>query len=126
MRRIWPLAPVVAPFAIRAPVHGFVGQCRALLAVDEGWNEKLASITMPTLVIVGSQDILTPVADSELLASHIPGARLAVVRGGAHGFMVESSSIFNETVLSFLDDADTRRASRRRTFRVVGDTEASA
>jgi hypothetical protein len=36
--------------------------------------------------------------------------------------MVECSSTFNETVLSFLDDAATRRASRRRTFRVVGGT----
>ena len=122
MRRMWPLAPVVAPFAIRAPVHGFVGQCRALLAVDEGWSAMLAAVAVPTLVIVGSQDILTPVADSELVASHITGARLAVVRGGAHGFMVECSSTFNETVLSFLDDAATRRASRRRTFRVVGGT----
>ncbi len=125
MRRLWPLAQVVAPFALRAPVHGFVGQCRALLAVDEGWSEKLAAVAVPTLVIVGSQDILTPVADSELLASHISGARLAVVRGGAHGFMVENSAIFNETVLSFLDDAATRRASRRRNLRVVGGTDAS-
>lgn len=119
LRRLWPLAQVVAPFAIRAPVHGFVGQCRALLAVDEHWAEKLSSINAPTLVIVGSQDILTPIADSELLASHIAGAKLAVVRGAAHGFMVEHASTFNETVLSFLTDATTRRASRRRNLRVV-------
>jgi 3-oxoadipate enol-lactonase len=121
MRRLWPVAQVVAPLVIRAPVHGFVGQCRALLAVDEGWSARLEAIDVPTLVIVGSQDILTPVADSELLASSIPGAKLAVVRGGAHGFMVEHAATFNETVLSFLDDAVTRRASRRRTLRVVGN-----
>lgn len=122
LRRLWPLAPVVAPLAIRAPVHGFVGQCRALLSVDESWGEQLAKVTVPTLVIVGSQDILTPVADSELLASKIPGARLAVVRGAAHGFMVEHASTFNQTVLSFLEDAETRRASAPiRHLRVVGD-----
>jgi 3-oxoadipate enol-lactonase len=125
LRRLWPLAPVVAPLAIRCPVHGFVGQCRALLAVDETWGDQLAKITAPTLVIVGSQDILTPVADAELLASRIPGARLAVVRGAAHGFMVEHASTFNETVLSFLDDAATRRAAdpsaRGRRLRVVGE-----
>lgn len=122
LRRLWPLAPVVAPLAIRAPVHGFVGQCRALLAVDEAWGDQLAKITVPTLVIVGSQDILTPVADSELLASKIPGAKLAVVRGAAHGFMVEHAATFNRTVLSFLEDAEVRRAAAPvRHLRVVGD-----
>lgn len=121
LRRLWPLAQAVAPFAISAPVHGFVGQCRALLSVDESWSEKVATISAPTLVIVGSQDILTPVGDSELLASLIAGSRLAVVRGAAHGFMVEHASTFNETVLSFLDDAAIRRASPVRALRVVSD-----
>jgi 3-oxoadipate enol-lactonase len=56
------------------------------------------------LVIVGSQDVLTPLGDSEELAELIPGARLAVVRGGAHGFMVEKSGHFNKTILEVLDD----------------------
>jgi 3-oxoadipate enol-lactonase len=102
LRRLWPFAQLVAPVAVRAPVHGFVGQCRALLTVDEQWRDQLRAISVPTLVIVGSQDILTPVADSELIASAIPGARLAVVRGGAHGFMVEHAATFNATVLGFL------------------------
>jgi 3-oxoadipate enol-lactonase len=102
VRRLWPFAQLVAPIAVCAPVHGFVGQCRALLTVDEQWRDQLRTVSVPTLVIVGSQDILTPVADSELLAAAIPGARLAVVRGGAHGFMVEHAATFNATVLGFL------------------------
>ncbi len=57
---------------------------------------------MPTLVLVGSQDILTPVGDSEELAELIPNARLEVIRGGAHGFMAEHAGAFNRSVLAFL------------------------
>ena len=53
-------------------------------------------------MIVGSQDVLTPLGDSEELAALIPGAKLAVIRGGAHGFMVERAGLFNDTVLEFL------------------------
>ena len=34
----------------------------------------------------------------------IRGARLAVIRGGAHGAIVEHASEFNRTVLDFLDE----------------------
>ncbi len=58
---------------------------------------------MPTLVITGSQDLLTPVADAEEIAARIPGSELAVVRGQAHGLMVEGARVFNEVVLDFLE-----------------------
>jgi len=64
---------------------------------------------------VGSQDVLTPMADAEEVAEAIPGALLAVVRGGAHGFMFERSKVFNGTVRSFLDTvtAESSGAVRR-------------
>ena len=63
---------------------------------------------MPTLALVGSQDILTPMGDSEELAERIPGAELAVIRGAAHGFMLEHGAAFNRTVLGFLERASAR------------------
>ena len=39
---------------------------------------------MPTLVVVGERDALTPPADSEAMASAIPDARLVVVPGAGH------------------------------------------
>ena len=54
-------------------------------------------------MIVGSQDILTPQCDSEEIAELVPGAELAIVRGGAHGFMVEAAGAFNRAVGTFLD-----------------------
>jgi 3-oxoadipate enol-lactonase len=102
LRRFWPAFTALSPVFISAPQHAFIGQVRAILAIDDSMRDELASITAPTLVIVGSQDILTPLADSEEIAEHIPGAELAVVRGGAHGFMVEAAGAFNRAVGDFL------------------------
>jgi pimeloyl-ACP methyl ester carboxylesterase len=92
----------LAPVFVSAPAHAFTGQLSAILAVDDGLRHELAGIDVPTLVVVGSQDTLTPQADAEELAEHIPGARLAIVRGGPHAFMVEAAPAFNRVVLRFL------------------------
>jgi 3-oxoadipate enol-lactonase len=44
----------------------------------------LPQIGVPTLVVVGEQDALTPPADSEAMASAIRGARLVQVPGAGH------------------------------------------
>jgi len=88
--------------AVRAPVHGLVGQIRGILDAGDSPISRLGEIRQPTLVIVGSEDILTPPPDSELLASVIPHARLEIVPGAAHGLMIEHAATFNRTVLDFL------------------------
>jgi pimeloyl-ACP methyl ester carboxylesterase len=47
-------------------------------------TEFLSQIAVPTLVIVGERDALTPPADSEAMAAAIPGARLVTVPGAGH------------------------------------------
>jgi 3-oxoadipate enol-lactonase len=94
---------LLAPVFVSAPAHAFAGQIEAILAVDDDTRLELPAIAVPTLVIVGSQDTLTPQADAEELAELIAGAELAVVRGGAHGFMVEASAAFNRAVARFLE-----------------------
>ncbi len=44
----------------------------------------LAAIAIPTLVVVGAQDALTPPADAQEMADAIPGARLATIPGAGH------------------------------------------
>lgn len=102
LRRLWPLIGPLGGLAVTGPPEPFVAQVQAILDADEDLRLELRSITVPTLVLVGSQDILTPQGDSEELASLIPGAVLAVVRGAAHGFMVEHATTFNRIVLDFL------------------------
>ena len=81
----------------------FVAQVHAILAMDDSLRTELTGVAVPTLVLVGSQDILTPMGDSEEIAELVPGAELAVIRGAAHGFMLEHGAAFNRTVLDFLD-----------------------
>lgn len=104
LRRLWPAANLIGLLAQRAPVHGLIGQIQALLAADEALAGALGQLDLPTLIVVGSQDTLTPIADSERLHATIPGSRLAVIRGAAHGLMIDHARLFNQTVLSFLDE----------------------
>jgi 3-oxoadipate enol-lactonase len=102
LRRFWPAFGVLTRLALTAPTHAFVAQVQAILAMDDDHRFDLAAVTAPTLVLVGSQDVLTPQADAEELAELIPHAELAVIRGASHGFMVEHARTFNRTVLDFL------------------------
>ena len=101
-RRLYPVAVAIGPLLMRAPDHGFVAQIAALRTVDPDVAELIREIRVPTLVLTGSQDILTPVADAEEIASRIPGAELVVIRGAAHGFMVENFRDFNHVVGEFV------------------------
>ena len=103
LRRFWPAFYALSPVAMSAPAHAFIGQVRAILDTDDSMRLQLPEIAVPTLVIVGSQDILTPQCDSEEIAELIPNAELAIVRGGAHGFMVEAAGAFNQAIGTFLD-----------------------
>ena len=87
----------------------FVAQVQAILAMDDALRTELTGVAVPTLVLVGSQDILTPMGDSEEIAELVPGAELAVIRGAAHGFMLEHAGAFNRTVLDFLDRTTSTR-----------------
>jgi 3-oxoadipate enol-lactonase len=84
------------------PTHSFVAQIRAILAAADDLADRLHEVHVPTLVVVGNQDILTPRGDSEEIADRIPGAELVVISGAAHGFMVEHASTFNKILKEFL------------------------
>jgi 3-oxoadipate enol-lactonase len=103
LRRTWPAMAVLGPLAFNVPVTSFVAQINAILSIEDSLRTELTDVTAPTLVLCGSQDVLTTQGDSEEIASLIPGAELAVVRGGAHLFMVEQAGSFNRTVSTFLE-----------------------
>ncbi len=102
VRRLWPALGWFGPLAMNPPAHAFSSQVRAILEAPEDEVDRLRSIHVPTLVVVGSQDILTPRGDSEELAERIPGAELVVIHGAAHGLMIEHATTFNKVVLEFL------------------------
>jgi 3-oxoadipate enol-lactonase len=62
----------------------------------------LSGIAAPTLVIVGAEDGVTPVAFSEGLAAGIPDAELLVIPGAGHLAALERPREFAAAVRSFL------------------------
>jgi 3-oxoadipate enol-lactonase len=76
----------------------------------------LASVTVPTVVVVGSEDTFTPVSDAELIADGVAGADLVVVNGAAHLPNLERPEEFDAALTHLLSRVDatapTRHASR--------------
>lgn len=113
LRRFFPIFRTLGGIALNCSPEAFAAQVDAILDADDDLRFELDKVQAPVLVLVGSQDILTPLADSEEIAEHLPGARLAVVGGGAHGFMFEHAKQFNEAVLTFLDDVTATEATEK-------------
>lgn len=105
-RRLAPAIGWMGPLALSRPAHAFAGQVAGILAIDDHLASRLPGISVPTLVIVGNQDILTPRGDSEELAELIPTAELVVISGAAHGFMIEHGTTFNRIMIDFLQRAE--------------------
>jgi 3-oxoadipate enol-lactonase len=93
------------PIILNQPATAFASQVEAILSTSDEPRFLLSEISAPTLVITGAQDRLTPVEDAEELAGLIPGARLVIVPGAAHGLAVEAAPAFNENVLRFLRES---------------------
>ena len=60
----------------------------------------LDSIAVPTLVVAGAQDLLTPGAES--LAAEIPAAKCVVVSGAGHAVALEAADAVNEALVQHL------------------------
>jgi 3-oxoadipate enol-lactonase len=83
-----------------------VGIQRALRGVIErqGVHDQIDRITVPTLVMVGDQDMATPAAKAERIAGRIPGARLVTIPGAGHTSTAEEPEAVNAELVSFLSD----------------------
>lgn len=66
----------------------------------------LSRIIAPTLILVGSEDAITPVADAELMHREIGGSRLQVIAGAGHVSNIEKPDEFNSAMTEFLSDLE--------------------
>jgi len=79
---------------------GYAGCCAAIRDMDH--RPLLPSITVPTLVVGSDRDVSTPwTGHGEVLASQIPGARIAKV-AAAHLSNLERPAAFTSALLHFL------------------------
>ncbi|MBU7039049.1 MAG: alpha/beta hydrolase [Theionarchaea archaeon] len=68
--------------------------------------EEIHRISVPTLVIAGQQDVLTPLKYSQYLADSIKSARLEIIENCGHMAMLEQPEVFNSAVERFLNTVD--------------------
>lgn len=71
-------------------------------AVAFNAEDRLATLTTPTLIVSGDADIIVPVRNSYNLARQIPAAELRLVAGGSHTFFIEQADEFNEILKEWL------------------------
>lgn len=71
----------------------------------KGSCSRLGNISKPTLVIVVTEDAVTPAANSMILTQKIPGAWLVQINGGGHGLMYQLPEQFSNLLLTFLNTA---------------------
>ena len=81
-----------------------VGKYFAPLDLSSRYNE----IKVPSMVIVGEQDVISPVGDVENMARLIPDCRLVIIPDSGHALPLEKPQEFNENVLSFLSTSSKR------------------
>ncbi|WP_327084976.1 alpha/beta hydrolase [Nonomuraea sp. NBC_01738] len=82
------------------PAHARRRHLRASAAHD-AW-EALPSITAPTLVIHGTDDLFNPAANAPLIAGRIPGAVRHLIRGARHAYFEEFAAEASPVALDFL------------------------
>jgi poly(3-hydroxyoctanoate) depolymerase len=96
----------VARFVEPPTLRGYLGQLYAIAA----WTSLpwLHALPQPTLVLAGDDDPIVPSTNGRILAWCIPGARLHVVRGGGHLFLLERPSEMAALVTDFVVGAGDR------------------
>jgi pimeloyl-ACP methyl ester carboxylesterase len=64
--------------------------------------DRLHEISVPTLVLTGSIDVLTPPKYGAYLVEHIRGAKMVVIEGGTHHFFAEKPEQTNRAISHFM------------------------
>lgn len=96
-----PVAEKVRAMITANSAAGIAGTLLAL-ATRTDTTDSLASIAVPSLILVGQLDALTPPDAARALHSRITGSELHIIPGAAHMSNLENPGSFNASLLSFL------------------------
>lgn len=84
-----------------ATQDGIIGALKAMAERPDS-SSGLPALVCPTLVIVGHDDVITPVADAERMAGAIPGAKLVVIPDAGHLSPMEHPAAVNAAMTEWL------------------------
>ena len=88
--------------------HDRLGITRAVKGVIErdGVYDELDKISVPTLIIVGDQDVATVPEKSERMHARIPNSQFVVIPCAGHTSTVEEPAAVNEAIMTFLNSLE--------------------
>ena len=93
---------IALEYAIAYP--GRLGGLVLAGAVGVAENQsKLSAITMPTLIVWGGEDQVSPLANSDILLEHIRGASRVVLPGGPHPCYLDQPDRWHECLQGFIN-----------------------
>jgi 3-oxoadipate enol-lactonase len=81
--------------------QGVVGALRGMASRPDR-RADLPKIAVPTLIMVGEEDVITPPAEAQAMAEAIPNARLEVIPKAGHMAPYENPAAANAAILRFL------------------------
>jgi len=73
------------------------------------WTERLRAIEVPTLILQGTDDLLTPPGGSVIMSRQLPRSRLLMIRGAGHNLPIEQPLVFENCLLAFTGALDLSR-----------------
>jgi 3-oxoadipate enol-lactonase len=73
------------------------------MAARRDYTRDLPHINVPTLIVVGREDPIRPVADAEFMHTGIRNSQLEIIEDAAHMTNMEQAEIFNKVILDFLE-----------------------
>ncbi len=85
----------------RTPADTIAETLKAL-AARKDMVEWLRRVQVKTLLIVGDQDVISPISDAQVMQREIEGSKLAVIEGAGHLSALENPDEFNHVMWKFL------------------------
>jgi pimeloyl-ACP methyl ester carboxylesterase len=86
---------------LRTPPRGIADALAGLAARADSFPT-LREIGVPTLLVCGAEDVLTPLADSEAMQRGIKGSRLEVIPRAGHLSNLENPEAYDRVLSEFL------------------------
>ena len=96
-----PQVQLIRKLFLSTPLAGYIGCSEAIRSLN--YLEQLAEIKIPTLIIVGRDDLGTPVAAAQAMHKRITDSKLVVLDSAAHLSNVEQSEAFNQSLMKFIN-----------------------
>lgn len=97
--------PLILEMKNRIAANHRLGITRAVKGVIDrnGVYDEIKEIKIPTLVVVGDQDVATVPAKAKRIHDQITGSKLVVIPGAGHTSAIEEPEAINKVIIDFLD-----------------------